>query len=403
VAYAESARRRRNRLRAALSGQSTAANLHTVRAVLEEHLRIGARLLDARMVLLWENADEPSLEVAEWKAGGLRTWREAPDTFRPFVADSVNAVPFGMHDARRPGAPVLATRVHGAEPSDRAAVNDAVVQRFGCVALVSAPFAGADVVGRLFGLMERTPTADDVAIAHATAVRLGEALARVVATGRLLDVGAMEERDRLARELHDGVLQSLAGAALHLKRAERFVEARTPEVAAVLASAQQMLAEEQRDLRFYVQDLRPLADDAGDPWPAFETRLRQLAARVNDVWGLGVQVGIQPLRGVLSQRAMHEVYRIAQEALANVARHSHATDATLTVEHEEGIVRMIVSDNGRGFPFRGEFQDAELTAQRLGPVTLKARIHALGGSVNIASSDGGARLYIAIPLGTGAL
>ena len=64
----------------------------------------------------------------------------------------------------------------------------------------------------------------------------------------------------------------------------------------------------------------------------------------------------------------------------------------------DGQVRITVADNGRGFPFRGDYDHAALTALRLGPVTLKERVAALGGTLAIASTESGARLEIALPL-----
>src|SRR5207244_1018734 len=106
--------------------------------------------------------------------------------------------------------------------------------------------------------------------------------------GRLRQAAATEERVRLSRDLHDGVLQSLTGAALKLETAQRLLDKQPAAARQRLAEIQHLIADEQRNLRFFIRDgtLDPLSAAAGDM--SLETRLRLMAQRLEDVWGLRV-------------------------------------------------------------------------------------------------------------------
>ena len=92
---------------------------------------------------------------------------------------------------------------------------------------------------------------------------------------------------------------------------------------------------------------------------------------------------------------------MAHEALVNAVRHGAATRAGLGFEQVGDDLRLTIEDNGRGFPFQGQFSMAALTVEKLGPVMLKQRVTALGGELTIQSSPAGARLDIRLPLGEG--
>jgi signal transduction histidine kinase len=93
-----------------------------------------------------------------------------------------------------------------------------------------------------------------------------------------------------------------------------------------------------------------------------------------------------------------EIYRVVREALVNAARHSQGSVARAQVELKSDQVWISVCDNGVGFPFRGYYDQATLTALGVGPTMLKSRIASLEGSLSIHSGESGARLEIMLPL-----
>src|SRR5262249_16983926 len=93
-----------------------------------------------------------------------------------------------------------------------------------------------------------------------------------------------------------------------------------------------------------------------------------------------------------------ETSHIILEGLINAARHAHASVAEVDLKADDHNVRIAVSDNGCGFPFRGYYDDTALTLGGLGPAVIKSRVASLGGALNVRSAESGARLEITLPL-----
>ena len=163
-----------------------------------------------------------------------------------------------------------------------------------------------------------------------------------------------------------------------------------------LAQTQDLIADEQRNLRFFIRDatLDPLYAAAGDV--SLETRLRLLARRVEDVWGLPVELQLGRL-DESDDALAHDICHIVQEALVNAARHAGASIAHVAAGAHDDRVGVVVADNGRGFPFHADCDHDALTALQLGPVMLQQRVDSLGGTLAIHSSPQGARLEIRRP------
>ena len=102
--------------------------------------------------------------------------------------------------------------------------------------------------------------------------------------------------------------------------------------------------------------------------------------------------------GAVTQELAREASRIVHEALVNAARHGEASFVRLSVSRAAGELRLAVADNGRGLPFHGVYELAELVSRKIGPMALRERVRALGGTLRIDSSPSGARLDIGLPL-----
>jgi signal transduction histidine kinase len=169
-----------------------------------------------------------------------------------------------------------------------------------------------------------------------------------------------------------------------------------------LAVVQQLIADEQRDLRFFIRDskLAPVVLAAGAA--GLDAGLRELVRRLAGIWGLRVELKLGRLDGPLPEALANAICLIVQEAVVNAARHAAASEVSIAIGAENGRVQIVVTDNGRGFPFQGEYDHATLTALQLGPVMLKERVESLGGTLAIGSTPAGARLDIKLPSGRGA-
>jgi signal transduction histidine kinase len=210
----------------------------------------------------------------------------------------------------------------------------------------------------------------------------------------------MEERMRLARDLHDGVLQSLTGIGLRLAAARTQIAEAPAEARAALESLQRLITLEQRDLRFFIRDLKPTLVAPAGELPRLSDRLAELVQRTELEWGLRAELRTDGLPEAIPEPLAREVYLVVREALVNAVRHGEATAVRVEVGRMVGGaagLAVSVMDNGKGFPFQGRFREAELLADDRGPRTLLSRVTALGGTLTLDSSLSGARFEIALP------
>ncbi len=195
-----------------------------------------------------------------------------------------------------------------------------------------------------------------------------------------------EERSRLSRELHDGVGQMLSTLLVQLKILERSdpLEARNR-----IAELREMVVQTLEECRSLSMDLRPVAlDDLG-----LEAALRLYARNFGRSSGIVVDVDVSGLDRRLERPIEVELYRIVQEMLTNVSKHSRARWVSLHLAAEDHSVALTVEDNGIGF-------DATASHDRgLGLVSMRERAGLLGGSFHLDSARGrGTRIHITVPL-----
>jgi two-component system sensor histidine kinase UhpB len=201
------------------------------------------------------------------------------------------------------------------------------------------------------------------------------------ATGRVL-AGQEAERLRIAQELHDQVGQELTAVLLALSR----LEARVPDdLNASLRDVQSSVRAGLEDIRRIAIELRPEAlEDLG-----LESALAVLCDRLSERSGLAVSCRIDPRLPELSAEIELVIYRVAQEALTNVARHSGSERAELRVQTDHGGIVLTVRDRGRGLP-------ADVT-NGSGIRGMRERASLIGASLEIGSSDAGAEVRLTLP------
>jgi signal transduction histidine kinase len=271
-------------------------------------------------------------------------------------------------------------------------------ERFDIGAVLSLSLQGKELEGRLLALDKPDLTSDDLLLGGIVARQVLTRLEHFFLLRQLQQAAASEERIRLARDLHDGLLQSLTGMALQLETVQRLLE-RDPDTARRrLLEIQRLIESEQRDLRSHIRELKPSPPNPAEMDSELALRLEGLAERVERHWGLRVEVNVGRLEPRIPRGLSQEIYFIVHESLINAARHADASAVRAELAVEDNGVRIMVVDDGRGFAFRGRYDHADLTRMDLGPVTLKERVASLGGSLAIDSSDTGTRLEIALPL-----
>jgi signal transduction histidine kinase len=193
-------------------------------------------------------------------------------------------------------------------------------------------------------------------------------------------------------------MQSLGGAALRLETARRLVTEDPRAAEELMVEIEDLLIAEQQDLRGFVRDPAPGWREPQDGDGPLAARLDDLCRRIERNWGLAVELTVDLPEAGLPAALAHEVDRILREALVNAAKHGRAAGVKVEVVAESDWVRITVADDGHGFPFRGDYDFEALRELKLGPVTLKQRVAAAGGSLRIRSGPSGARLDVRLPL-----
>ena len=215
---------------------------------------------------------------------------------------------------------------------------------------------------------------------------------------RLQQAAASRERTRLARDLHDGVVQSLAAAGLRLQAAVQLLKVDPEETEEQLRQVQDLIVQEQRDLRSFINELKIATLVPREMDFKLGYLLDQLVKTVEQQSNLRVGLRADNLDAIGPATVAREIYLITREALINAARHSHGSAIQVDFKIEDHKLHLTVCDDGRGFPFHGRYDDAALAAAGLGPAIIKSRLGSLGGSLNIDSSASGARLEVTVPL-----
>lgn len=206
-----------------------------------------------------------------------------------------------------------------------------------------------------------------------------EALARAVAAQEA-------ERRRVARELHDGTGQALTSILLGLSAVERAASLEEARSAAI--SLRELVVGTLQDVRQLAVDLRPKALDDFGLGPA----LHRLGQSVRETADLDVQVGAHLGPARLSAETETAIYRIAQEALANVLKHAVAAHASIVVTRRGGTVSIVIEDDGQGF-------DVDGPVEGMGLAGMRERVGLLDGVLEVESAPGrGTTIVVELPV-----
>ncbi len=366
-----------------------------VRSILEHTSSI---LIAPRMLLCWEEKEEPWLHVALWSENQCHYIREAPGTFGTLVAEPLAGTDFLCRDLLTSNPVVLHSSASGWQYWQGEPLTHELQRRFSLKAILSLAFHGKHVEGRLFGLDKVRMDSDDLVLGAIVARQTASQLDQFYLLKQLQQTAAMEERVRLARDLHDGLLQSLTAAALQLQTVHRMMEGEPQTARERLADIQQTISVEQRNLRSHIRHLKPLGAGLPEPDQDLSGRLRELTERIERQWGPRVELDLKLGENKVPSDLTNNVYFIVTEALFNAVRHAHASSVRVELIAEPHELRIVVVDNGCGFPFRGRYDAAALDALNIGPATLKERIASLQGTLVIESAGTGARLEMTVPL-----
>lgn len=293
---------------------------------------------------------------------------------------------------------VLALTREGLRLKSGDVVSEAALERLS-QRLGTPRFAGLDVrregewLGRIVVTAPgRGPHPEDaLRLAQRFVHEMSGALHSRFMLGRLrARVGAME-RARIARDLHDSTIQSLVAIEMELELLRRKAQARGSPAASELSRVKALVSQEILDLRDTMQRLTPLEM----PPSELVGFLDAAVARFERESGIHALFDCSVQDVELAPRVCREIATIVREALQNVRKHSRARNVLVRFERTPMGWRLVVDDDGQGFPFEGTLSHARLDAERKGPYVIKERVQALGGELTIVTAPGrGARLEI---------
>ena len=202
-----------------------------------------------------------------------------------------------------------------------------------------------------------------------------------------------DERKRLAADLHDGIIQSLIAIWYRLQHITPPVDVENEEWRKEITDTTRLLNEQILEIRRMLYDLRPIILDNYGLFPAVESYVQNLQDNNN----INLNVSIQGKNDNLNSRIEITLFRILQEALTNVLKHSNANSARVELTTEPDSVSLTVTDNGTGL-------DTSLLStshyqERLGLASIQERALLLNGTCNIESWPGkGTRISVVIPI-----
>ncbi len=199
----------------------------------------------------------------------------------------------------------------------------------------------------------------------------------------------LDERERIAQDLHDGAIQTLYAISLSLERCQRLIATSPQELVNQLKAAVANLKPVIQDLRGYLVGLDPLIADGRE----LEAALASLVRSMDSSHHLRFLLEVNPAAAdrVTPEQAAH-LLSIAREAMSNSLRHSDASAGRIALRLEDGVVRLVVEDDGVGFPVKSVEQHGH------GLRNMEARARRLGGRLEVISSPGhGTRVVFDLP------
>ncbi len=357
-------------------------------------------ILDAELNLpvVLRRISEEARDLVDARYGALGVLTEDGRALDPFLTIGLSPEEERAIGARPTGRGVLGTLIAQGKPLRLADIASSP-ESFGFPAHHPAmtSFLGVPVRvhGEVYGILYLTDkktapefSEDDEELVLALAMAAGIAIENARLHGLVRDRALTEDRDRIARDLHDSVIQRLFAIGLSLQGTARLVE--RPEAVMRIGEAIHKLDETIRQLRKAIFDIELTINKEG-----LHPKVLDLVHELRPVLGILPQVSFSgPVDAVISDSLAEEVLAVLREALTNVGKHARASQVVITIAVGDEL-RLVVADDGGGI--------TDASAAGLGLKNLRHRAERLGGGVELGTSrEGGTRLTWHVPLEAGA-
>lgn len=276
-------------------------------------------------------------------------------------------------------------------------LDDPIIAYKNWQSLVAAPVVAKDTTIGVLGMAAQTEPFSEMEVELLQAV--SDQIAIAVVNARLYrrsrEVAILEERNRVAREIHDTLAQGFAGILIHLRAAERLSGKRPAQAVESLREAQDLAHQSLQEARRSVLNLRPTVLEN----LTLDQAIAQQVARFGRESGLQADFILTGYPVTLKPDIGQNLYRIAQEALFNVKRHAQATRVTVTLTFETHDIQLVITDDGIGLTKKSPVTNgAGALNGGFGLVGIKERVNLLGGQIIFETPDiGGTQIKVTIP------
>ncbi|MCL4259120.1 MAG: sensor histidine kinase, partial [Anaerolineales bacterium] len=210
-----------------------------------------------------------------------------------------------------------------------------------------------------------------------------------LARRRDAELATLRERERLARDLHDSLGHSLATLSVQLEAVQRLYKVDADTASAQVDELKNLTRASMDDLRRSLAGLR--APGLGER--KLHETLQSLSVDVAQRARLAVACQIDDAADQLSPAHAETIWRVAQEALANIERHAAARNVDINLAVESQFAIFVIKDDGRGLP-----PDAEGRPGHFGLRGMRERVEGLGGTLTLSNDGGGSRVDVKLPI-----
>jgi signal transduction histidine kinase len=348
-----------------------------------ELLRRAALVLQMdHVVVVWEDVSEPGWRVSLFNGPDGETERPGEMLEGQLVAEPLANLTFLSSDAT--GRRVLTQDGirHVSEPIAVRSVLGILKTR----SFASAPLQATRFRGRVFIADPDPPTAEFLTLTEIVASLIGIELEHFGLRAELETAAAARERMRLARDIHDGILQDLTAAGLELKAMSASIPA---GMQTLVSEVLKVFAGQQRRIREFVAEMNPKPAPA-ETMPLGDA-VRPLLSELEGQWKCRIDADLRPEDAMLRSKRAPQLRFILAEGVANAVRHGKATRITVTIELDAGLW-VEIRDNGSADGSAGSAPRAQAA-----PFSLRQRVREMGGGCSLTVDADGGTLVVALP------
>ena len=250
-------------------------------------------------------------------------------------------------------------------------------QRLGAQGILSVHFARGSHCGRLLVLDPQDTRPATLRRLQELAAEVAPLIQRFFMLRQARALAIDEERSRIARDFHDGPLQTFLSMDVHLEFIQKLLERDPAGAAQQLEQLQLLIRNQAREMRDLVEQMRPM-DREGT---TLLSLLRGLVEEVQRSRDLNIQLVADSHRVEVPRRVSREVFQIARAAVANTRKHARARHIVIAVDAQAEVLKLTIDDDGEGVNFSGSYSLEKLDRLRVGPVSIKQRARQLGASL----------------------